>query len=1099
MDTEENVRRYWAFISYSHADKAWADWLHKALEHYPIPRDLVGKPTPAETPVPKRFVPIFRDREELPTATDLGAVIDRALRHARFLVVICSPRSAKSQWVNQEIVQYKQMHGEERVLCMIVDGEPWASDGKPGFGVEEECFPEAVRHRLGADGTLSAERTEPIAADAREGKDGKEAAVIKLMAGLLGVGFDALRRREEAYQRRRLRRLQGLSALFALLFMAAAVAAVYAVRQKREVQRTLSRSDLQLAVQAREEQDVSRSKAYLARSLRSDPENKAAAMAAWSSLAHLKEHPPVGPVLRHPKGVLDAVGAPDGTVLVTAAGRRVYLWSREGNVLLAERELDGSAVNCLALMPGGGGVVAGTGKGLVHFLRFAKLESAREPLSTGADAVRVVAWRPDGEVLAVGLADGADERTGWVELRSGQGGVLSRTRTEKCVPGLMKWSPDGSVLMVGGASPQFYMLRGEPMAPELTMGSGKLVTTGFLFVSNERVRVLDYVDGWQEWDLAKGEKIGKPKEVQPSCVHIAVAPDGRQYLGVNRSASAYLYDAENALVPTRPLSPAFTVSGGYYLDASHVLLTGENGMAQIRLLRPSVPAVTLAHTRDDFTELVSVSPDGKTLAVCSQSGSLVRLFERPTMVRKGRPVRFPVEVHGMDFMADGERLVGLGWDGHLHQLWWENGLKTAEGTTTYVPEVKDLFGRRSGVGFNRAKSRLAIPGEEEVLVVDTENDKLVARIPGKVAQGGLAWSPDGELLAVSTEELVLRCYDTDGVRNEEWGEIRMSSPGVKLAWSPDGGRIAVLGTSDQVVQFDVATKGVVGGAIEPGGLCNVLEWTADGAWLFTSTFEGRMRFWDPEEGLAVATFPLIGTVHGCRFLHGGQAVLAAGNMVGLVPMPELGSPPSWVANYLEASGGARLSRERGEPLLDPDAWMNAEAGPGAGEGGVWADLYAWLSSRETDRPAAVGSAMSEREAAEIMAWSDVWTRVVRMQREMERLFGEGGEESTEKALGLLDEAIALDPDRISLHEAKVTVGKAYGIPALELDGYIGVFESGDATLRQALEAKLHAVEACFRVDPPNPEYAKELVKEVLAEEPGNEEAKGWAARLEGGG
>ena len=200
MDTEENVRRYWAFISYSHADKGWADWLHKSLENYPMPRDLVGKPTPVDAPVPKRFVPIFRDREELPTATDLGAVIEKALRNARYLVVLCSPRSAQSMWVNQEIEQYKIMHGEDRVLCMIVDGEPYASEGKPGFAPEDECFPKAVRYRMGDDGVLSDVRTEPIAADAREGKDGKDAAVIKLMAGLLGVGFDALKRREEEYE-----------------------------------------------------------------------------------------------------------------------------------------------------------------------------------------------------------------------------------------------------------------------------------------------------------------------------------------------------------------------------------------------------------------------------------------------------------------------------------------------------------------------------------------------------------------------------------------------------------------------------------------------------------------------------------------------------------------------------------------------------------------------------------------------------------------------------------------------------------------------------------------------------------------------------------
>ncbi|MGH7984354.1 MAG: hypothetical protein ACREFF_14610 [Candidatus Udaeobacter sp.] len=35
--------KYWAFLSYSHADKKWGDWLHKALETYRFPRRLIGK------------------------------------------------------------------------------------------------------------------------------------------------------------------------------------------------------------------------------------------------------------------------------------------------------------------------------------------------------------------------------------------------------------------------------------------------------------------------------------------------------------------------------------------------------------------------------------------------------------------------------------------------------------------------------------------------------------------------------------------------------------------------------------------------------------------------------------------------------------------------------------------------------------------------------------------------------------------------------------------------------------------------------------------------------------------------------------------------
>ena len=35
--------KYWAFISYSHQDKAWGDWLHKALETYRVPKRIVGR------------------------------------------------------------------------------------------------------------------------------------------------------------------------------------------------------------------------------------------------------------------------------------------------------------------------------------------------------------------------------------------------------------------------------------------------------------------------------------------------------------------------------------------------------------------------------------------------------------------------------------------------------------------------------------------------------------------------------------------------------------------------------------------------------------------------------------------------------------------------------------------------------------------------------------------------------------------------------------------------------------------------------------------------------------------------------------------------
>jgi len=150
--------KYRAFISYSHSDERWAGWLHRALESYRVPRRLVGTVTEFGV-VPERIAPVFRDRDELTAATNLGDKLTRALEQSAFLIVICSPAAARSRWVNEEVLAYKRMGREHRVFCLIVDGEPYT-------GAADEAFPKAVRFKVSADGQLSSEPAEPIAINA---------------------------------------------------------------------------------------------------------------------------------------------------------------------------------------------------------------------------------------------------------------------------------------------------------------------------------------------------------------------------------------------------------------------------------------------------------------------------------------------------------------------------------------------------------------------------------------------------------------------------------------------------------------------------------------------------------------------------------------------------------------------------------------------------------------------------------------------------------------------------------------------------------------------------------------------------------------------
>ena len=131
-------------------------------------------------------------------ANELASVIKNALEESSHLIVICSPNSAKSKWVNEEIKYFKQLGRSGNIFCFIIGGIPNISEtGRPD---PQECFPDAVRYEIDKDGNLTSNPIEPIAADCRDERDGKKNAIIKLIAGLIGVGFDQLKQRDLAHQ-----------------------------------------------------------------------------------------------------------------------------------------------------------------------------------------------------------------------------------------------------------------------------------------------------------------------------------------------------------------------------------------------------------------------------------------------------------------------------------------------------------------------------------------------------------------------------------------------------------------------------------------------------------------------------------------------------------------------------------------------------------------------------------------------------------------------------------------------------------------------------------------------------------------------------------
>lgn len=202
--------RYTAFLSYSHKDAAHARWLHRRLETYRVPKRLVGSEG-EHGPVPARLAPIFRDREELPAASDLSEKVRAALAASDNLIVLCSPGSAASPWVAKEIAAFRDLRPGRPILAAIVEGEPG------------QCFP----------ASLSADGAEPLAADLRPGRDGRRLGFLKLVAGLAGVGLDTLLQRDA---QRRIRSVTWITAGAMAVALVMTVMMVVAINARAEAE-----------------------------------------------------------------------------------------------------------------------------------------------------------------------------------------------------------------------------------------------------------------------------------------------------------------------------------------------------------------------------------------------------------------------------------------------------------------------------------------------------------------------------------------------------------------------------------------------------------------------------------------------------------------------------------------------------------------------------------------------------------------------------------------------------------------------------------------------------------------------------------------------
>ncbi len=218
--------RYNAFISYRHSelDMFVAKQVHRRLETFDVPakvRKMTGR---------KKIERVFRDQEELPIGSDLGDNIRTALENSEFLLVICSPRTPQSYWVQTEIRTFIEMHGRENVLAILIEGEP-----------NESFPPELLTDENGNP-------VEPLAADVRgsdpaEVKKKLKTEIMRLAAPLLHCSYDDLRQR---HRERKIRRIIAAMSTGMVLLAGIAGFSIYTARTVQKAAEEIRRANIEI-------------------------------------------------------------------------------------------------------------------------------------------------------------------------------------------------------------------------------------------------------------------------------------------------------------------------------------------------------------------------------------------------------------------------------------------------------------------------------------------------------------------------------------------------------------------------------------------------------------------------------------------------------------------------------------------------------------------------------------------------------------------------------------------------------------------------------------------------------------------------------------
>ncbi|MFI8977517.1 TIR domain-containing protein [Nocardia asteroides] len=779
-DARATPTSYDAFLSYSHADRAIAAGIQRGLHR--IGRRM-GR---------LHALRVFRDATDLTASPDLWGRVAEAMDRARYCIVVLSPASAASEWVDREIAYWLRTRGPEHLLFVVAGGTVKWDSHTHRFDPERSTVALPV---LTEPGTLP---TEPLYVDVGEDAPWDPRATLfrekltDLAAPIHGKPKYELAG-EDLREQRRFRRIRRIAVVTLVLLTVLALAAAYiAVDRQREAERQRNQaiglrlvSDTEsMLAGARPRDDVRAIQQTLAAQQISPSFDEGALLRTLNAEAAVDKIVQTGKPfnmdvfvqkseawaesLRTANPTFGIAFSPVGERILTA-GVEMRLWDAATGRQI-DRIFDPRSLSFRpAFSPDGRRIAGTTQDGAIQVWDADTGAATRPPLTGHQGIVNSVVFAPDGRAVA---ACGDDGTVRWWDLDSGRAEVF--TGHEGAVRSLA-FSPDGRRLVSGG--------------------------------KDTVLRI---------WNVA--DPAEPPRELRRhtnAVSSVAWSPDGR-----------WIASGSGGSAKAGKLAPELGVALALWDAAS------------------GQPQETPLVGHEGEVASVAFSPDSTRLASGS-SDTTVRLWTIATGRPEATLTGHAGWVMGVAFGPNGNRLASTSWDGTM-RIWNLDQLSSLG--APWPPRRESSHG--PVLTFDRTGRRLVMQDDKDATVwlVDSQSGRwtALADFPdGSAAYAAI--TADGARIAVAGPDKTVTFYDAEAGRQVGRPLTGFGEPVRSLEFDARGTRLATLGAGNSVQLWDTESAAPIGGPIDGAAEAGQVELSPDGRLLALASGT-TARLWNAETG-----------------------------------------------------------------------------------------------------------------------------------------------------------------------------------------------------------------------------------------------------------